>query len=204
MFIYIAAVAVIVLGGTLLFWRISSRKKAESLKNHSDFAGGVVTGVSKTIVTRDHHPISRKYISDNALKVVNRLNSQGYEAYLVGGCVRDLYLDLHPKDFDVATNASPEEVRRLFRNSRLIGRRFKLVHVLFGREMIEVATFRASHENHHGRDKSDHSDSGRILRDNVYGTIEEDAVRRDFTINALYYNPKDFNIYDFVNSLPDI
>ena len=158
----------------------------------------------KQIISRDLHPVSRRNISENALKVVNRLNSQGFEAYLVGGCVRDLYLDLHPKDFDVSTNATPEQVRKLFRNSRLIGRRFKLVHVLFGREMIEVATFRASHEVHHGKDKSQHSDSGRILRDNVYGTIEDDAVRRDFTVNALYYDIRDFSVVDFCNGVEDI
>ena len=158
----------------------------------------------KQIIPRDHHPVSRRNISENALRVVNRLNSQGYEAHLVGGCVRDLYLDLHPKDFDVATNATPEQVRKLFRNSRLIGRRFKLVHVLFGREMIEVATFRASHEVHHAKDKSHHSDSGRILRDNVYGTIEDDAIRRDFTVNALYYDIRDFSVVDFCNGVEDI
>ena len=148
--------------------------------------------------------MSRRKISDNALKVVNRLNNQGYEAYLVGGCVRDLYLDLNPKDFDVVTSATPEEVRRLFRNSRLIGRRFKLVHVLFGREMIEVATFRASHDTQETTDKSKHSESGRILRDNVYGTIEDDAIRRDFTINALYYDARDFSVVDFCNGMDDI
>lgn len=166
----------------------------------------------KQIIARDHHPVSRRHISENALKVVNRLNSHGYEAYLVGGCVRDLYLDLHPKDFDVATNATPEQVRNLFRNSRLIGRRFKLVHVLFGREMIEVATFRANHDAHSGKapgkkgskDKSHHSESGRILRDNVYGTIEDDAARRDFTVNALYYDIRDFSVVDFCNGVEDI
>ena len=165
---------------------------------------GHVIKAEKTIIPRDLHPISRRNISDNALKVVKRLNSQGHEAYLVGGCVRDLYLDQKPKDFDVATSASPEEVRQLFRNSRLIGRRFKLVHVLFGREMIEVATFRANHEDHHGQEKSRHSDSGRILRDNVYGTLEDDAMRRDFTVNALYYDSRDFTVVDFCNGVDDI
>ncbi|WP_342669729.1 polynucleotide adenylyltransferase PcnB [Endozoicomonas ascidiicola] len=201
---YITAAAVMVLGGTLIFWLMRNRKQGKPTHSHSDIAGGAVTEASKTIIPRDHHPISRKHISDNALKVVNRLNSQGHEAYLVGGCVRDLYLDLRPKDFDVATSASPEEVRGLFRNSRLIGRRFKLVHVLFGREMIEVATFRANHENHHGQEKSHHSDSGRILRDNVYGTMEDDAMRRDFTVNALYYDSRDFTVVDFCRGEDDI
>ncbi|AMO58576.1 polynucleotide adenylyltransferase PcnB [Endozoicomonas montiporae] len=163
----------------------------------------------RQVIPRDHHPVSRREISDNALKVLHRLTSNGFDAYLVGGCIRDIYFDLHPKDFDVATNATPEQVRRLFRNSRVIGRRFKLVHVLFGREMIEVATFRASHDNNatsqeHGRDKSHHSDSGRILRDNVYGSMEDDALRRDFTVNALYYDARDFTVVDFCNGVQDI
>ena len=156
-------------------------------------------------IPRDEHPVSRKEISENALKVLHRLNSNGFDAYLVGGCIRDIYLGLHPKDFDVATNATPEQVRQLFRNSRVIGRRFKLVHILFGREMIEVATFRASHDqDNHGRDKSRHSDSGRILRDNVYGSMEEDALRRDFTINALYYTSTDHSVVDYCNGISDI
>lgn len=200
MFSYTTAIAVLVLGGTLIFWLMRNRKQS---KRHRPSVN-IKRDSQKTIIPRDKHPVSRRYINDNALKVINRLNGQGYEAYLVGGCIRDLYLDLHPKDFDVATNASPEEVRRLFRNSRLIGRRFKLVHVLFGREMIEVATFRASHEQHHGQEKSRHSESGRILRDNVYGSMEDDAMRRDFTVNALYYDGRDFSVVDFCNGVDDI
>ncbi|WP_281648106.1 polynucleotide adenylyltransferase PcnB [Parendozoicomonas sp. Alg238-R29] len=159
-------------------------------------------------IPRDDHSISRKNISDNALKVLYRLRSQGHEAWLVGGCIRDLLLGLSPKDFDVATSAPPEVVRSLFRNSRIIGRRFKLIHVVFGREVIEVATFRASHdsvpdEKQH-KDDSHHSDSGRILRDNVYGSIEDDAIRRDFTINALYYTTDDFSVHDFCGGMNDI
>jgi len=131
---------------------------------------------------------------------MHRLHSKGYEAFLVGGAVRDILLGLHPKDFDIATNAHPEEVHALFKNSRLIGRRFKLVHILFGREMIEVATFRGQAVDQ----GSKQSDSGMLLRDNVYGTIEEDAIRRDFTVNALYYNAQDFCIHDFLGSLADI
>ncbi|MGI9280113.1 MAG: polynucleotide adenylyltransferase PcnB [Endozoicomonas sp.] len=158
---------------------------------------------------RESHPISRRGISENALKVLHRLNSNGYEGYLVGGCIRDLYLDLHPKDFDVATNATPEQVRRLFRNSRIIGRRFKLVHILFGREVIEVATFRASHDaeaenDNHSKDKSHHSDSGRILRDNVYGSMKDDAIRRDFTVNALYYDVRDYSVIDYCGGVQDL
>ncbi|MGI9276152.1 MAG: polynucleotide adenylyltransferase PcnB [Endozoicomonas sp.] len=163
------------------------------------------TSPARKEIPRERHPVSRKEISENALKVLYRLNSNGYEAYLVGGCIRDIYLGLHPKDFDVATNATPEQVRKLFRNSRIIGRRFKLVHILFGREMIEVATFRASHnEENHSLDKSRHSDSGRILRDNVYGSMEDDALRRDFTVNALYYTGTDYSIIDFCGGIRDI
>ena len=157
------------------------------------------------ITSREGHPVSRRNISDNALKVLYRLNSYGYEAYLVGGCIRDLYQGLQPKDFDVATSATPEEVRQLFRNSRLIGRRFKLVHINFGRETIEVATFRASHNaSDPVSDSSHHSASGRILRDNVYGSMEDDALRRDFTINALYYDSKNLSVMDYCSGIVDI
>tara|TARA_R110001592_G_scaffold7583_2_gene42266 strand:+ start:11459 stop:12769 length:1311 start_codon:yes stop_codon:yes gene_type:complete len=152
------------------------------------------------IISRDRHPISRRLISPSALKVMQRLHDHGFHAYLVGGGVRDILLNQQPKDFDISTNAHPEQVHALFKNSRLIGRRFKLVHILYGRETIEVATFRGQAEAHEEKQ----SEHGMLLRDNVYGTIEEDAVRRDFTINALYYSPKDFNVYDFVNSLDDI
>ncbi len=146
--------------------------------------------------------MSRNAISDSALKVLYRLHNAGYQAFLVGGCVRDAMLELQPKDFDVATNATPDEVRGLFSNCRLIGRRFRLAHVRFGREVIEVATFRAAaiHED----DDVSHDKEGRILRDNVYGTIEEDVWRRDFTCNALYYNIADFSIWDYTGGVRDI
>ena len=157
------------------------------------------------IIPRDNHPVSRKDISSPALKVLYRLNNSNYQAYLVGGGVRDLLLGLHPKDFDIATDAHPEEVNQLFKNSRLIGRRFKLVHVLFGREVIEVATFRGHHEAPAlSANQSTSSEHGMLLRDNVYGTMEEDALRRDFTVNALYYCVKDFTIYDYAGGLEDI
>jgi len=152
------------------------------------------------IISREHHPVSRNLISPSALKVMHRLHTNGYEAYLVGGGVRDILLGLQPKDFDIATNAHPEQVNDLFKNSRLIGRRFKLVHIMFGRELIEVATFRGQAIE----DSKKQSEQGMLLRDNVYGSIDEDAIRRDFTINALYYSPKNFSVYDFVNSLEDI
>jgi poly(A) polymerase len=153
------------------------------------------------IYSRSEHNVSRSQISGNALKVLYRLNSSGYEAYLVGGCVRDLLLGVEPKDFDVATNASPEQVRKVFRNCRLIGRRFRLAHVHFGREIIEVATFRSS-ENGSDNDQKVHAD-GRVLRDNVFGTLEDDVWRRDFTVNALYYDVKDFSIIDYTGGMED-
>jgi poly(A) polymerase len=190
------------------------------------------------VIPRSEHNISRAAISPNALKVLYRLREAGYQGFLVGGAVRDLLLGLRPKDFDIATDAQPEDVRRLFRNSRLIGRRFRLAHVFFGNEIIEVATFRAAAapEREDAEDPdaeaggegaeagadpgnesieaeySPPSDSqhrafdprGRILRDNIYGTIEEDVWRRDFAANGLYYNIEDFSIWDFVDGVSDV
>ncbi|MFI4919824.1 MAG: polynucleotide adenylyltransferase PcnB [Legionellales bacterium] len=156
---------------------------------------------SAYIIPRNKHSISKNDISGNALKVVNRLISSGYQAYLVGGSVRDLLLHKAPKDFDVATNATPNEIRQLFRNGRVIGRRFKLVHILFHREIIEVATFR-------GHDTVDASqqtnERGMLVRDNVFGSLDEDAWRRDFTINSLYYNVSDSSIIDFTGGVKDV
>jgi len=199
---------------------------------------------SHVVIPRAEHSISRADISSNALKVLYRLNEAGYQAFLVGGAVRDLLLGIRPKDFDVATDALPEEVKRLFRNCRLIGRRFRLAHVHFGSEIIEVATFRAaaaperedaeidgdveaegeggsdvdggSAEGGSGAEEelefpadvdSEHraiDKTGRILRDNIYGSIEEDVWRRDFTANGLYYNVEDFSVWDFVGGVDDV
>lgn len=131
-----------------------------------------------------------------------KLKKSGYEAHLVGGGVRDLLLGREPKDFDIATDAHPEDVKRVFRNCRLIGRRFRLAHVHFGREVIEVATFRAGQDAANAGDHE--TENGMLLRDNVYGNIEEDALRRDFTINALYYNIEDFSVVDYVNGMEDL
>ena len=153
------------------------------------------------VYSRSEHTISRSQISENALKVLYRLQKEGYEAYLVGGCVRDLLLGREPKDFDVATDADPDEVRKVFRNCRLIGRRFRLAHVHFGKEVIEVATFRGAGEQHD--DNQVLNKDGRLLRDNVYGTLEQDVWRRDFTVNALYYNIKNFSVVDYVDGMAD-
>jgi poly(A) polymerase len=196
------------------------------------------------IVARADHPISRSMIAGSALKVLYRLKDAGYQGFLVGGCVRDLLIGIEPKDFDVATDASPEEVRRLFRNSRLIGRRFRLAHIRFGQHVVEVATFRAAGEpivpdaevdlesdadadsdveadddgdadgnvaidddvveQDFNRVDRSHDAGGRILRDNVYCTIDQDVWRRDFTCNALYYNIQDFSIWDYVGGVQDV
>lgn len=155
-------------------------------------------------IPRDEHRVSRKDINHTALKVLYRLQNAGYEGYLVGGCVRDLQLGLKPKDFDVATDATPEQVRKLFSNSRLIGRRFRIVHVTFGREIIEVTTFRGRTDDNSDNHLQKQSDEGLLLRDNVYGSLEEDAERRDFTVNALYYTPKDFTLKAYGSGMDDL
>ncbi len=193
------------------------------------------------VIPRAEHAISRSAISPNALRVLYRLREAGFQAFLVGGCVRDLLLGLEPKDFDVATDALPEQVRKVFRNSRLVGRRFRLAHVFFGPETIEVATFRAASAPSQAEEPIPDADpeegeapemdepldvvspgdeplalpdgperartvdeTGRILRDNVYGSIDEDVWRRDFTANALYYNIADFSLWDYVGGAADI
>ena len=158
--------------------------------------------IKPTIIPRDQHTISRAFISENALKVLYRLKNAGYKAYLVGGGVRDILLGREPKDFDVVTDAKPEQIRELFRNCRLIGRRFRLAHVRFGDEIIEVSTFRAPH--HVSDQGAGHVEDGRIIRDNVYGDIDDDVWRRDFTINALFYNIEDFSIVDYVGGVKDL
>ncbi|MCL4104363.1 UNVERIFIED_CONTAM: hypothetical protein GTU68_047325 [Idotea baltica] len=138
---------------------------------------------------------------------MSRLRSGGFQAYLVGGAVRDLLLGNRPKDFDIATDATPEAVRELFRNSRIIGRRFRIVHVRFGREIIEVTTFRGHHDSgddNESGNQSRQSKSGLLLRDNVFGTLEEDAVRRDLSVNALYYDSGTFEVFDHVGGLQDL
>ena len=181
------------------FWQRISRNRKNKKMSVDDASHGT-DGAAK-IIHRNEHALSRKDMSEHALKVLYRLKKAKYASYLVGGGVRDLLLGMHPKDFDVATNATPEQVRKLFGNCRLIGRRFRLAHVHFGRDIIEVATFRASHDQEGGEGVTK---DGMIVRDNVYGTLEDDAWRRDFTINALYYNIYDFSIVDYTDGLKDI
>jgi poly(A) polymerase len=158
------------------------------------------------VIPRAEHQISRKQISSACIKVLYTLKEAGFQAFLVGGAVRDLLLGVQPKDFDVATDATPEQTERLFRRCRLIGRRFVIVHVRFGDEVIEVTTFRGlgNGTSDAGSDAREVEAGGRILRDNVFGSVEEDAVRRDFSVNALYYNINDFSVVDFVGGLDDL
>ncbi|NVN93504.1 MAG: polynucleotide adenylyltransferase PcnB [Desulfuromonadales bacterium] len=168
------------------------------------------------IIARQEHGISRKLMSPNALRTLYRLKDNGFVGYLVGGCVRDLLLGREPKDFDVVTNATPGEVKRMIRNCRLVGRRFRLAHIHFQGEIIEVSTFRSqdsdepepeprkAHDAEHRHPRMLKDDDGMILRDNAYGTPEEDALRRDFTINALSYNIADFSIIDYTGGLADL
>ena len=153
------------------------------------------------IIPREEHNISKNNISDSALKVLYRLKNAGFSGYLVGGSVRDLLLGREPKDFDVVTDATPGQIRELFRNSRLIGRRFRLAHVHYGDEIVEVSTFRAPHLIDSGEG---HVIDGQIIRDNVYGSIDDDVWRRDFTVNALFYNIGDESVVDYVNGMQDI
>lgn len=170
------------------------------------------------IIARPEHGISRALMSPNALRILYRLKDNGFVGYLVGGCVRDLLLGREPKDFDLVTNATPNEVKRLFRNCRLVGRRFRLAHLHFQNEIIEVATFRSLAADEPGSEPKEANDAeqrqrhprmlkdedGMILRDNVYGTPEEDALRRDFTVNSLAYTIVDFSIIDYTGGLADL
>jgi len=176
----------------------SHRHSADNVSTNTD-------SISPIILSRDEHSISRKQISRATLNILYELNRNGYEAYLVGGCIRDLLLGKAPKDFDIATNATPEEVHRLFRRSRIVGRRFKIVHVRIAGEVIEVTTFRGAHTSENkGQSRSQVSEQGMLLRDNVYGTLRDDALRRDFTVNALYYTVDGFKVLDYTTGLEDL
>ncbi len=202
---------------------------------------GLVSPIQPTIIPRSQHAISRKWISSNAVRVLYKLKEHGYFAYLVGGGVRDLLLGREPKDFDIATDATPNEIKKVFRNCRLIGRRFRLAHIHFHDEIIEVATFRSSSTDEPAEEAVEapaapetnappqpsgeaasvgqapseparpprpprmlKTEDGMILRDNVFGTPEEDALRRDFTVNALFYNIADYSVIDYVGGMQDL
>ncbi|XRX42461.1 MAG: polynucleotide adenylyltransferase PcnB [Buchnera aphidicola (Eriosoma harunire)] len=156
-------------------------------------------------ITKFH--LKKNKISKNAIKVLHRLKKTGYQAYLVGGSIRDLLLEKKPKDFDITTNATPEELRKIFRNCRLVGKRFRIAHVMFRSEFIEVSTFRGPQKNfskQHNQKRTKNSNNGMLLSDNIFGNIEEDAHRRDITINALYYDIHNHCIRDYVKGMIDL
>lgn len=175
------------------------------------FTGKPMAAAGPRIIPASEHSFPASDVSIGARRVIETLADAGYEAYLVGGSIRDGLMGVHPKDFDIATNATPEQIRQVFRSCRLIGRRFRLAHVRIGREILEVATFRGHHqqgvedvEEESADGKVSVSDAGLILRDNVFGTIQEDAIRRDFTANALFYRLSDGAIIDYVGGYDDI
>jgi poly(A) polymerase len=150
-------------------------------------------------ISHARHGIDRALVAAGARRVCETLQSAGHKGYIVGGAVRDLIAGIEPKDFDIATDATPDQVRALFRRSRIIGRRFQIVHVMIGSETLEVSTFRAAHDENTLKDEH-----GRVLRDNIWGTMEEDAARRDFTVNALYYDPVTETVYDYHHGVDDL
>ncbi len=155
-------------------------------------------GVEQQVISRSVHGLSRQKLSENALKVLYRLKKKGFSSYLVGGGVRDVLLDMPTKDFDIATDATPEEINRMFVNSRIIGRRFRLVHIMFKDEIIEVSTFRA------GQRSRSNKRLEMLRSDNTFGSLEDDVFRRDFTVNALYYDIRDFSVVDYVGGWKDL
>lgn len=171
----------------------------KSLVTRKRSSSAEVRPVEARRIPRSEHPISRSQFSQGTLRTLYGLKDAGYEAYVVGGGVRDLLAGEAPKDFDIATNAHPDEIRKIFRSCRLVGRRFMIAHVRWGQEVVEVTTFRGAITDEHERD-----DTGRILADNEYGTLETDAFRRDFTVNALYYDIRDYAIVDHVGGLEDM
>ncbi len=166
------------------------------------FLGGKkkeVNNHQSVVLGPQEHGINPQLLSPNAVRVTQTLQENGFKAFVVGGAVRDLLLGVKPKDFDVATNATPEQVRKLFRRAFIIGKRFQIVHVMFGQEIIEVTTFRGA-----SADSAPKDEHGRVLRDNTFGEQHEDAVRRDFTINAMYYDPAAQTVLDYHNGIADI
>ena len=170
------------------------RKLLRRVFNRNDVPVG-----QPAVIPLARHGIRRDHVSSAAQRTCDGLQQAGHKAYVVGGAVRDLIAGIAPKDYDVATDATPEQVRSIFRRSRIIGRRFQIVHVLFGPETIEVSTFRAAHDAATLKDEH-----GRVLRDNVWGNIIDDAARRDFTVNALYYDPATETVIDYHNGVADL
>lgn len=158
--------------------------------------------LSPVVYAKSQHPLRRAHIPQHVIQIIETLNEAEFEGYVVGGCVRDKLFGMAPKDFDVVTDARPEQIKQLFKNCRLIGRRFRLAHLRYGREIIEVATFRGHHDQ--SSPDSQTCDSGMLMRDNVFGCIEEDAARRDFEMNAMYFNPITEEILDFANGMQAI
>jgi poly(A) polymerase len=161
-------------------------------------AVAITAEVTPRILSRDEHPISRKDLDQDAVRILYRLKKNGYAAYVVGGAVRDLLRGEHPKDVDIATDARPWELRDLFSNSRMIGRRFRIVHVFFGDKNIEVATLRRQVE------ANESEDDLYVEEDNAWGDVESDSFRRDFTINALFYDINDFSRIDYTGGVEDV
>src|SRR5687767_4902451 len=167
------------------------------------FSGRIFRQRKPRTIPFEKHGIAREKFSTCALRTAETLQEKGFTAFIVGGALRDLMLGWQPKDFDIATSATPEEVRALFRRSRIIGRRFRLVHVMCGREMVEVSTYRGAAVVEEGEDRVA-DEHGRILRDNVFGNQEQDATRRDFSINALFYDPATQEVWDFHGGVGDL
>lgn len=172
------------------------------LSKFFDRSSSQINGGQHLVLKAHEHRLNPKKICRHACEIVRVLQKNNFEAYVVGGCVRDLLLDLNPKDFDIATNATPQQIKNLFRRSRIIGRRFQIVHVQFGREPIEVTTFRSNNTNKN--EKVQQSASGLLTRDNMFGSIHDDANRRDLTINALYYDTENNTLHDFCDGLEDL
>ncbi|MFZ6646288.1 polynucleotide adenylyltransferase PcnB [Undibacterium sp. TJN25] len=172
-------------------------RKMLGVKSKADAAGA--DSNEPTVLSAQEHGINPSLLSSNAIRVTQTLQEAGFKAFVVGGAVRDLLLGVKPKDFDIATNATPEQVKRLFRRAFIIGKRFQIVHVMFGQDLLEVTTFRGTVTD--GAPKDEH---GRVLRDNTFGEQHEDAVRRDFTINAMYYDPATQTVLDYHNGIADI
>jgi poly(A) polymerase len=168
------------------------------------FSGRIFKSRQPKVVPFSVHGIARERMSPCALKVTSTLQEAGHTAFVVGGAVRDAILGWQPKDFDVATSATPEQVRELFRRSRIIGRRFRIVHVMCGREIVEVTTYRGAAPAQEENDQQVADEHGRLLRDNVFGSQEEDALRRDFTINALFYDPATQQVWDYHDGVEDL